>query len=163
VSAVSAGILLFRRRDGALEVLIGHPGGPFWRRKAYGSWSVPKGLAEPGEPIEAVAEREFAEEVGFAVADVAVDPSRAPIDLGEVTLRSRKVIRAWAIEGDLDPALAHSNEIDIEWPPRSGRTMTIPEVDEVSWFGLDEAGRRLHPIQAAFLERLVVALDGRSG
>jgi len=158
MSRVSAGILLFRRAGGRLEVLIGHPGGPFWRRQPLGSWSIPKGLAEPGETLEAVAEREFAEEVGFRIPDVAADPGRPPIDLGEVTLRSGKVIRAWAIEGDLDATQAHSNEIEIPWPPRSGQTIVVPEVDEVAWYDLEEAGRRLHPVQAEFLGRLGLAL-----
>jgi predicted NUDIX family NTP pyrophosphohydrolase len=156
---ISAGILLFRRA-GALEVLLAHPGGPYWKSQDFGSWSVPKGIAEDGEDdLERVAEREFAEETGFDVAAVAVDPARPPLDLGEVQLKSGKVIRAWAIEGDLDPALAHSNEFEIEWPPRSGRRLRIPEVDRVAWFSVEEARRRAHPAQAAFVERLALALD----
>jgi predicted NUDIX family NTP pyrophosphohydrolase len=159
-SPVSAGILLFRRRGGGLEVLLAHPGGPYWKSQDYGSWSVPKGIAEDGEDeLERVAEREFAEETGFDVRVVAIDPTRPPLDLGEVQLKSGKVIRAWAIEGDLDPSLAHSNEFEIEWPPRSGHTMVIPEVDEVAWFGPEEARRRAHPAQAAFVERLELALE----
>jgi predicted NUDIX family NTP pyrophosphohydrolase len=157
VSTISAGILLFRRNGGLLEVLIGHPGGPFWRRRPYESWSIPKGLAEPDEPLEAVADREFEEEVGFRLADVAVGSGR--IDLGEVTLRSGKVIRAWAVEGDLDATQSHSNEFELEWPPRSGRTIVIPEVDEVAWFDPEEAARRLHPAQVEFLDRLALALE----
>ena len=158
-SQVSAGILLFRRQGGGLEVLLAHPGGPYWKSQEFRSWSVPKGIAEDDEDaLERVAEREFAEETGFAVSAVAVDPARPPLDLGEVQLRSGKVIHAWAIEGDLDPALAHSNEFEIEWPPRSGRRLTIPEVDRVAWFGPEEARRRAHPAQAAFVDRLLVAL-----
>lgn len=157
-SQVSAGILLFRRRDAGLEVLLAHPGGPYWSRQQYASWSVPKGIAEAGEALEAVAAREFFEETGFELASVAADPGRPPVDLGEVTLKSGKVVRAWAVEGDLDPALAFSNEIEIPWPPRSGRTMVIPEVDEVAWFGLGEARRRAHPAQAAFVDRLREAI-----
>ena len=154
---MSAGILLFRR-GGILEVLLAHPGGPYWRNQQFGSWSVPKGIAEEGEEPEAVAAREFAEETGFELGAVATDPARRHLDLGEVTLKSGKVIRAWAVEGDLDPSLARSNEIEIQWPPRSGRTMVIPEVDKVEWFGVEEARRRAHPAQAEFVDRLLVAL-----
>lgn len=154
----SAGILLYRRRDGVLEVLLAHPGGPYWRQQQWGSWSVPKGIAEPGEAPETVASREFAEETGFELANVAVDATRPHIDLGEVTLKSGKVVRAWAVDGDLDPALARSNAIEITWPPRSGRTLVIPEVDQVAWFGVEEARKRAHPAQAAFLDRLERAL-----
>ena len=157
---VSAGILLFRRAGPTLEVLLAHPGGPYWRNQEFGSWSVPKGIAEDGEDaLERVAEREFAEETGFDVGAVAADPARPPLDLGEVHLKSGKVIRAWAIEGDLDPALAHSNEFEIEWPPRTGRRLTIPEVDRVAWFAPEEGRRRAHPAQAAFIDRLEQALE----
>ena len=158
-AAISAGILLFRRRNGIIEVLLAHPGGPYWRNQQFGSWSVPKGIAEDGEALEAVAAREFNEETGFALVDVSTDGPGGHLDLGEVTLKSGKVVRAWAVEGDLDPALASSNEIEIPWPPRSGRTMVIPEVDQVAWFGLEEARRRAHPAQAAFVERLELALE----
>ena len=115
---------------------------------------MPKGIAEPDEALEAVAAREFEEETGFALAGVAADPAAPRLDLGEVTLKSGKIVRAWAVEGDLDPAAAHSNEIEIEWPPRTGRRLRIPEVDRVAWFGVPEARRRAHPAQAAFVERL---------
>jgi predicted NUDIX family NTP pyrophosphohydrolase len=154
----SGGILLFRRAAHGFEVLLAHPGGPYWKSQDYGSWSVPKGVAEVDEPLEAVAVREFGEETGFELAAVALDPSTPHLDLGEVTLKSGKVIHAWAVEGDLDPALCHSNEIEVEWPPRTGRRLTIPEVDRVAWFGLAEAHRRAHPAQAAFVERLEVQL-----
>jgi len=157
-SRASAGILLFRRGTAGLEVLLAHPGGPYWSKQQFASWSVPKGIAEADEPLEAVAAREFSEETGFELSRIALDPARPPLDLGEVTLKSGKVIRAWAVEGDLDPALATSNEIEIPWPPRSGRTLVIPEVDRVAWFGLEEARRRAHPAQAAFVERLELAL-----
>jgi predicted NUDIX family NTP pyrophosphohydrolase len=156
---ISAGILLFRRRDGSLEVLLAHPGGPYWKSQDFGSWSVPKGLAEADEAIENVAAREFAEETGFELVAVARDPAAPPLDLGEVTLKSGKVIRAWAVEGDLDPAASTSNEIEIEWPPRSGRRLVIPEVDRVAWFGVEEARRRAHPVQAGFIDRLELALS----
>jgi Predicted NTP pyrophosphohydrolase len=154
----SCGILLFRLRSGALEVLLAHPGGPYWKQQDYGSWSVPKGIAEVDEAPEAVAAREFAEETGFEVVSVARDPGQSPMDLGEVSLKSGKVIRAWAVEGDLDPALSTSNEIEIEWPPRTGRRLVIPEVDRVAWFSAAEARRRAHPAQAAFVERLEARL-----
>jgi predicted NUDIX family NTP pyrophosphohydrolase len=156
--AISAGILLYRRVDGRLEVLLAHPGGPYWARQDAGAWSVPKGIAEDGEALQAVAAREFGEETGFELGGVARDASAAPIDLGEVALKSGKLIRAWAVEGDLDAEQAVSNECEIEWPPRSGRTIVIPEVDRVAWFAADEARRRAHPAQAQFVERLEVAL-----
>lgn len=157
-AAISAGILLYRRMGGELEVLLAHPGGPYWARQDAGAWSVPKGIAEDGEALVAVAAREFGEETGFDLPGVTRDPAAAPLDLGEVALKSGKVIHAWAVEGDLDPAACRSNEIEIEWPPRSGRRLTIPEVDRVAWFGLQEARRRAHPAQAKFVDRLEVAL-----
>jgi predicted NUDIX family NTP pyrophosphohydrolase len=158
----SSGILLFRRAGGALEVLLAHPGGPYWKQQDYGSWSVPKGIAEGDEALEAVAAREFEEETGFALAAVAVDPGAPPLDLGEVTLKSGKVVRAWAVEGDLDPERARSNEFEIEWPPRTGRRLVIPEVDRVAWFGVAEARKRAHPVQAAFVDRLAARLEERT-
>ena len=119
---------------------------------------MPKGLAEGDEPFEAVAVREFGEETGFELRAVAARPDEPKVDLGEVTLKSGKVIRAWAVEGDLDASKAVSNECEIEWPPRSGRRITIPEVDRVEWFGVDEARRRAHPAQAPFVDRLLTQL-----
>jgi predicted NUDIX family NTP pyrophosphohydrolase len=160
----SCGILLYRRSGNGLEVLLAHPGGPYWSRQDFGSWSVPKGIAELDEAVEAVAAREFAEETGFELVSVARDPGAPPLDLGEVTLKSGKVIRAWAVEGDLDPAASTSNTIEIEWPPRTGRRLVIPEVDRVAWFAADEARRRAHPAQAAFVERLEANLtDAKPG
>lgn len=158
-ATLSAGILLFRRTDDGPEVLLAHPGGPYWQRQDHGSWSVPKGIAEGDEALAAVAAREFEEETGFALASCAREQNPRPMDLGEIQLKSGKTVRAWAVEGDLDPELAHSNEVDIEWPPRTGRRMRIPEVDRVAWFGLDEARRRFHPAQAAFVDRLQEALE----
>jgi predicted NUDIX family NTP pyrophosphohydrolase len=154
----SCGILLYRRPGSDLEVLLAHPGGPYWKQQDYRSWSIPKGLAEEGEALEAVAAREFEEETGFDLVSVAREGGVAPIDLGEVTLKSGKVIRAWAVEGDLDPAVSRSNEIEIEWPPRTGRRLMIPEVDRVAWFAVAEARRRAHPAQAEFVERLAARL-----
>jgi predicted NUDIX family NTP pyrophosphohydrolase len=153
-TAVSGGILLYRIRDGALELLLAHPGGPFWSGRDAGAWTIPKGIAEPDEPLAAVAAREFTEETGFELSSIAVDPTRAPLPLGDVVLKSGKVIHGWAVEGDLDPADAHSNEAEVEWPPKSGRRLVIPEIDRVEWFAPDEARRRLHPVQAAFVDRL---------
>lgn len=157
-SAVSGGILLYRRASGTLQVLLAHPGGPYWAARDEGAWTVPKGLAEPGEKLSAVAMREFAEETGFELSAIAVDPTRAPIPLGEISLKSGKVVHAWAVEGSLDPDHAHSNEFEIEWPPRSGRRQVVPEIDRVAWFEPPEARRRLHPAQAAFVDRLEAAL-----
>jgi len=160
-TAVSAGILLYRRPAGRLQVLLAHPGGPFWARRDTGAWTIPKGVAETGEELEAVAMREFAEETGFDLPSIAVDPGRAPIELGTITLKSGKVVHGWAVEGDLDPDLAHSNEAEIEWPVRSGRRLLVPEVDRVAWFDPVEGRRRLHPAQAAFIDRLELALELR--
>ena len=161
-AATSAGILLYRHSTDGPEVLLAHPGGPYWQRQDHGSWSVPKGIAEGVEALEAVAAREFEEETGFALAAVARGGDRPHVDLGEITLKSGKTVRAWAVEGDLDPELAHSNEIDIEWPPKSGRVMRIPEVDRVAWFGFAEARKRFHPAQAAFVDRLEAQLADAS-
>jgi predicted NUDIX family NTP pyrophosphohydrolase len=158
-AAVSAGILLYRRTEGRLQVLLAHPGGPFWARRDAGAWTLPKGIAEAGEELAAVAMREFAEETGFDLASIATDPSRAPIALGDITLKSGKVVHGWAVEGDLDPEQAHSNDAEIEWPPRTGRRMLVPEVDRVAWFDPVEGRRRLHPAQAAFIDRLETELD----
>ena len=110
-----------------------------------------------------MATREFGEETGFELAAVARDPAAPHLDLGEVTLKSGKVIRAWAVEGDLDPAQCHSNEIEIEWPPRTGRRLAIPEVDRLAWFGFAEARRRAHPVQAEFVDRLEAQLGSDPG
>ena len=160
-ATLSAGILLFRRTDAGPEVLLAHPGGPYWQRQDLGSWSVPKGIAETDEALEAVAAREFEEETGFALATCARDAGRPRLDLGEIQLKSGKTVRAWAVEGDLDPELAHSNEVDIEWPPRTGRRLRIPEVDRVAWFRLEEARLRFHPAQAAFVDRLEALLQAQ--
>jgi predicted NUDIX family NTP pyrophosphohydrolase len=154
----SAGILLYRRTDGGIELLLAHPGGPYWQRQDYGSWSVPKGIAEGDEALDDVAAREFEEETGFSLASCAREPDGPRLDLGEIQLKSGKIVRAWAVEGDLDPALAHSNEFDIEWPPRTGRQLRIPEVDRVAWFDFAEARKRFHPAQAAFVDRLEAQL-----
>ena len=157
---LSAGILLFRRAAGRLQVLLAHPGGPFFARRDAGAWTIPKG--EPGpmegataDGLRSVAEREFAEETGRAV------PSSPAIDLGSVTQRGGKTVRAWALEGDLDPVVARSNTFEMEWPPRSGVRAVFPEVDRVAWFEADEARRRINPAQVPFIDRLEAALIPR--
>jgi predicted NUDIX family NTP pyrophosphohydrolase len=144
----SAGILLWRRRDGRLEVLLGHPGGPLWARKDAGHWTVLKGEVEPGEAPVDVARREFAEEAGHPAPDGPL------VELGEIRQKSGKRVMAWAAEGDLDPATAESNTFEMEWPPRSGRRASFPEIDRVEWFALDEARRKLKDAQVPFLDRL---------
>jgi predicted NUDIX family NTP pyrophosphohydrolase len=141
---VSAGILLHRPGP---EVLLVHPGGPFWARKDLGAWSIPKGEVEPGEDPRARALIEFAEETGSTL-DTQLR------ELGEVKQKGGKVVVAFAAEGDLDADAIVSNTFEMEWPPRSGRRATFPEVDRAAWFGLDEARRRINPAQAAFLDRL---------
>ena len=149
---VSAGILLYRHRDGRLEVLLAHPGGPFHVNRDLGAWTIPKGEAEPGEDLVDVARREFAEETGHP------SPADEPTPLGTVRQRGGKLVHAWALRGDLDPAVAHSNTFSMEWPPRSGRLESFPEIDRVAWFDLGEARLRLKDAQVAFLDRLVEAL-----
>jgi predicted NUDIX family NTP pyrophosphohydrolase len=152
--ARSAGILLFRRGAAGPEVLLVHPGGPFWARKDHGAWSIPKGEhGDDEEPLEC-ARREFAEETGTVL------PEGALVALGEVRQRAGKVVRAWAAEGDLDPATVRSNTFEIEWPPRSGRRQAFPEIDRAEWFGLEEARERLLAAQAPFLDRLGEHLAG---
>jgi predicted NUDIX family NTP pyrophosphohydrolase len=154
----SAGILLYRRGqspDAGLEVLIGHPGGPFFARRDEGHWSIPKGEPDAGEAdLLAVARREFLEEVGRPAPEAQPDGT-PPIALGTIVQKGGKVVHAWAIEGDLDPADAVSNQFEMEWPPRSGRRQTFAELDRVAWFTPDEASRRLKPTQVPFVERLV--------
>lgn len=154
----SAGILLHRRVGGAVEVLLVHPGGPFWARRDAGAWSIPKGEYEAAEDPLAAARREFEEELG------AAPPAGVTADLGEVRQRSGKVVRAWALDGDLDADGIRSNRFTLEWPPRSGQTREFPEVDRAQWFSLDAAREKLIAAQAAFLDRLRAALgDGGGG
>jgi predicted NUDIX family NTP pyrophosphohydrolase len=150
--AGSAGILLHRRGPAGREVLLVHPGGPFWARKDLGAWSIPKGELDDGQDPRACARREFAEETGTELPDGALD------DLGAVKLKSGKIVVAFAVEGDLDPATLVSNTFELEWPPRSGRIQAFPEVDRAEWFGLDAAREKLNPAQAAFVDRLEALL-----
>ena len=153
----SAGLLLHRRAPDGLEVLLVHPGGPFWARRDAGVWSIPKGETDAGEDALAGARREFAEELGSPA------PDGEPIALGEVRQRSGKRVTAWALAGDLDPATVRSNPFSMEWPPRSGRTQEFPEVDRAGWFGLEAAREKLIAAQVVFLDRLALALGEGEG
>ena len=147
----SAGLLLFRGRATDPEVLLGHPGGPFWQNKDDGAWSIPKGLIGADEAPLSAARREFAEETGH-------HPEGVFLPLGEARQPGGKVVQAWAIEGDLDPALIRSNTFEMEWPPRSGRHGTFPEIDRAAWFAVAEARRKILMGQAIFVDRLLEAL-----
>jgi predicted NUDIX family NTP pyrophosphohydrolase len=149
----SAGILLHRDGIGGIEVLLVHPGGPFWARKDLGAWSIPKGEVDEGEDPRACALREFAEETGTRLPETALD------DLGSVKLKSGKLVLAFAVAGDLDAATVRSNTFELEWPPRSGRTQSFPEIDRAGWFSLDDARGRLNPAQAEFVDRLESLLE----
>jgi predicted NUDIX family NTP pyrophosphohydrolase len=147
----SAGILLYRRRAGGLEVLLVHPGGPFWAKKDSGAWSIPKGEYSEGDDPLAVARREFVEETGARLEGECVP-------LGEVVQPGRKVVTAFALEGDLDPATLRSNTFELEWPPKSGRKATFPEIDRALWFSPAEAEQKILSGQRPFLERLKKAI-----
>jgi predicted NUDIX family NTP pyrophosphohydrolase len=153
VPVLSAGILLYRRASGGIEVLLGHPGGPFWARKDDGAWSIPKGEYESDDDPLAAAAREFAEELGSPL------PDGPRIELGTVRLPSGKRLTAYAVEGDLDPARAVSNTFEMQWPPRSGRMQSFPEIDRVEWFEPEVARVKLARGQAELLERLLGALQ----
>jgi predicted NUDIX family NTP pyrophosphohydrolase len=152
----SAGILLYRRGSGGLSVLLAHPGGPLWATRDDGVWTVPKGEIETGEAAWDVARREFEEETGHR------PPDGPAIDLGEITQKGGKVVVAWALEGELDPTAARSNTFPLQWPPRSGRWITVPEIDRVDWFSPDDARRRLKDTQIPFIDRLIAALDAKA-
>jgi len=143
---------MYRRMSGGeIEVLLAHPGGPFWKNKDAGAWSIPKGEYEtPEEPL-AAALREWAEETGFAA-----QPPYLP--LGEIRQKNGKHVIAWAFEGDCDPARLVSNTFEIEWPPKSGRMQSFSEIDRVQWFGLDEARAKINTAQAAFVDKLAKLL-----
>lgn len=158
---VSAGILLFRFRGGVVEVLLAHPGGPFFVNRDMGHWTIPKGEPDEDDDLFVAAAREFSEETGHVLAAIAADPATPPIPLGTVTQASGKVVHAWALRGDLDPAVATSNTFEIEWPPGSSRTQVFPEIERVAWFPLAEARRRANRSQAAFIERLAALPEAR--
>ena len=154
----SAGILLYRRvgggLDGSLKVLLAHPGGPYFAKRDLGDWTIPKGEPDGDETdLPSVARREFEEETG-----TPIDPAAPTIELGSIVQKGGKVVYAWAVEGDLDPASASSNEFEVEWPPRSGTRVRFAEIDRVAWFDLDEARRRLTPTQVPLVDRLEDAL-----
>jgi predicted NUDIX family NTP pyrophosphohydrolase len=149
VPRLSAGLLLYRRSSaGEIEVLLVHPGGPFWARKDEGAWSIPKGEYDEGDDPAARAEEEFAEELGLRA------PPGPRHDLGEVRQAGGKRVRAWAVLGDLDARATTSNVFEMEWPPRSGEHRTFPEVDKAAWFSLDEARAKLLTGQLPLLDRL---------
>ncbi len=149
MSKTSAGLLLFRRAAGVLEVLLVHPGGPFWKNKDAGAWSIPKGEYTGSEDPMAAAIREFEEETGL-------HPKGNFRELGQVRQAGGKVVTAWALEGDFDPSTLHSNLFSVEWPRGSGRAQQFPEVDRAAWFPLDLARRKIIQAQATFLDRLSV-------
>jgi predicted NUDIX family NTP pyrophosphohydrolase len=148
---LSAGILLFRRAPEGTEVLLVHPGGPFWAKKDKGAWSIPKGEVGEGEEPRACALRELEEELG-------TPPALAPeqlIDLDTVRQKAGKLVHCWAAEADFDPAMLHSNTFTMEWPPRSGQQREFPEVDRAEWFDLDAARGKINPAQVELLDRLL--------
>lgn len=147
----SAGILMYKRQGDAIQVLLAHPGGPFWRRRDEGAWTIPKGEPAAGETAEAAARREFEEELGTAPA--------GPLQpLGRIRQRGGKWVAAFALQGDFDVAGLRSNTCEMEWPPRSGRFASFPEVDRAGWFAVDRARRAILPSQAALLDRLLALL-----
>jgi predicted NUDIX family NTP pyrophosphohydrolase len=155
MAKLSAGLLLYRRSGDDVQVLVAHPGGPIWARRDAGAWSIPKGAPLAEEPLVVAARREFEEETGHRA------PAGECFDLGEVRMRSGKVVHGFAIEGDLDPGQIRSLTVEVEWPPRSGRVVSVPEIDRVLWAGPVEAHRRLNPAQAAFVDRLLAHLATR--
>lgn len=149
----SAGLLVYRKNGEAIEVLLVHPGGPFWSKKDLGVWSIPKGEYEEGkDPLE-TAKREFGEELGKDA------PKSNFVELGEVEQRNRKIVIAWAVEGDLNATKVKSNTFEVEWPPRSGRIQQFPEIDRAEWYTLDEAAKKLFSTQTIFLGRLADKLN----
>jgi predicted NUDIX family NTP pyrophosphohydrolase len=145
----SAGILLYRINNKKPEVLLVHPGGPFWKNKDEGAWTIPKGEFDTTEEPLTAATREFKEETGFHIEGRF-------LPLHPVTLKSGKQVFAWAVEGDLDTAAIKSNLFETEWPPRSGKKQSFPEIDKAAWFDIQTAGKKINPAQAAFLHELVV-------
>jgi predicted NUDIX family NTP pyrophosphohydrolase len=150
----SAGILLFRFAADGPELLLVHPGGPYWSKRDHGAWTIPKGEYEEGESAHACALRELGEELG-AAPELELE---ALIDLGAVKQKSGKVVEAWAAEGEFDPAHLASNTFSLEWPPRSGREREFPEVDRAEWFGPEHARQKILPAQEALIDRLLAHL-----
>jgi predicted NUDIX family NTP pyrophosphohydrolase len=144
---ISAGLLMYRKRQEGPEVLLVHPGGPFWKNKDAGAWSIPKGEVAEGEDLLAAAKREFKEELGL-------DPTGPFVPLAPVKQKAGKIVHAWAFEGDCDPTTCRGNTIKVPWPPGSGKWITIPEVDRAEFFAPQEAKRRINLAQVGFLEQL---------
>jgi predicted NUDIX family NTP pyrophosphohydrolase len=153
----SAGILLHRGSPDGLEVLLVHPGGPAWARRDLGAWSIPKGEYLDAEHPLAAARREFEEELGTA------PPPGEAADLGEIRQKSGKLVRGWAIAGDLDTSQVVSNTFELEWPPHTGRRIEIPEVDRAEWFALDAAREKINPAQVPLLDRLQRLVGNNAG
>jgi predicted NUDIX family NTP pyrophosphohydrolase len=153
----SAGILMYRRSSRGIELLLAHPGGPFWASKDQCAWSIPKGEYDDSEDALSAAKREFAEELGSAL------PARPFLDLGAIKQPSRKEITAFAVDGDFDPATLVSNCFELEWPPKSGRKQSFAEIDSVQWFSAAEAREKIQPGQAEFIDRLLEYLGHSSG
>jgi predicted NUDIX family NTP pyrophosphohydrolase len=154
MAKISAGVLLYRKTPAGVEVMLVHPGGPFWAKKDAGAWSIPKGLADEGEDLVEAAKREFLEETGMAVEG-------AFLDLGKHKQPGGKTVVAFACEGDFDPASLCSNTFALEWPPRSGRTAEFPEVDRAAWWPIDEALEKIHKGQRPILAALAKKLGAR--
>jgi predicted NUDIX family NTP pyrophosphohydrolase len=155
-SRLSAGVLLFRRVGMGAEVLLAHPGGPWWARKDESAWSIPKGEYDPDEDPQEAARRELREETGIEVDGLLVP-------LGSLTQPSGKVVTAWAVEQDWDPSLLRSNTFVMEWPPRSGKAKEFPEVDRAEWFSLEVASRKISKGQSGFIDRLAQVLGTSLG
>jgi predicted NUDIX family NTP pyrophosphohydrolase len=149
---ISAGMLLFRRRNGELELFLAHPGGPFWNRQEEGTWTIPKGIVEEGEEEIAAAQREFREETG-------IEPLPPFLPLGSIRQKAGKTVHAWAWEGDADPSTVVSNLMRIEWPRGSGRWQSYPEVDRCAWFDADSAREKINAAQAELIDRLEALLE----
>ena len=148
----SAGIMAYRYKEGRLEVMLAHPGGPFWAKKDDASWSIPKGLIEDGESEQEAARREFAEETGFTIDD-------SLIELGSIKQSSQKTITAFAVCKEIDTSKVQSNTFEMEWPPKSGKKQVFPENDKAQWFSIREAKKKIIKGQIDFIEKLIVVLD----
>lgn len=151
-SKVSAGLLLFRRTGGGVELFLAHPGGPFWRRRDEGAWTIPKGIIEDGEDSLDAARREFEEETG-------ITPTGPFLPLGSIRQKAGKTVHAWAWEGDADPSTIQSNEMAVEWPRGSGKWRNYPEVDRCDWFDPPTARRKINAAQSELIDRLLATLD----
>jgi predicted NUDIX family NTP pyrophosphohydrolase len=146
---------MYRVRDGTLEVLLAHPGGPFWRKKDDGAWTIPKGETSPGEDVQAAARREFEEETG-------IRPEGPFIELTPIRQRSGKTVSAWAFEGNCDPDSIESNTFQLEWPPRSGRMQDFPEIDRAEFFGVAEAKQKINPAQVPLIDEMQKLIGRRA-